>query len=125
MKKFSDYELVWKDLIAIFVSMIIIYLIYTRNVLGLIFASITTLICLAIYINYEVMIKYHKKKNKLEIRHLFFVSSTSAIAMILLFPFYFMNYTSFDIHLTFGISMLIAMTTFAWSTIELIREESK
>ncbi len=123
MKKFDDSELVFKDLIAIFISMIAIYLMYVQNWLALAFFSITVLICLLIYLNYEIMIHYKRKKNRLEIRHLFFVSTVSATVMLISFPFYFTKFQSIHFNLIFGAVMLISFITFIWSNVELIKEE--
>ncbi len=119
MKKKQNNNLILKNSIAIFISMIIIYLINVRNWLALAFFSLTVLICLLIYLNYEVLVHYKRKRNKLEIRHLFFISTASATVMLISFPFYF----SKEPNLTFGIVIVISFLTFIWSTIELIKEE--
>ena len=121
MKKKQNNNLILKNSIAIFISMITIYLINIRDWLALAFVSLTVLICLMVYLNYEVLIHYKKKRNKLEIRHLFFISTASATVMLISFPFYFSN----NPNLTFGIVIVVSFITFIWSTIELIKEEFK
>ncbi len=124
-KKFSDYDLVLKDIVAVVVSSIVIYLLYIKDYLAVLFFSIAVLISLMIYVDYEVVSKYTKRKNKREIIHLFRISTVSAIVLLLVFPFYFMNFNSFDFNLIFGIILIVDFVTLIWSTIELIREEFK